>query len=292
MNEVRIDGMNSGPSNLRDLLDRPGIIRSLGAHDAFTAILLEDVGFEVVFLGGFGVSASLLGMPDLDFLSMSQMAECIARITSRVSRPMIADGDTGHGNVRETVSAFEAAGAAGVLIEDQISPKRCGHFGEKQVVDRNEMEIRIMDALEARSNPDFLILARTDARQQKGLEEAVQRAKICQEIGADMIFVEAPQSRQELEEIASRVDGPLLANMLTGGLTPILSADELESLGYKIVVCPVESLMVTAQAVRHLGQTFLSEGRIDHLISTVDFEELKEILEVKQHLLSRNPLKK
>lgn len=284
--------MNSDPSNLRRLLDRPGIIRSLGAHDIFTAILLEDIGFEVVFLGGFGVSASLLGMPDLDFLSMPQMAERITRMTSRISRPMIADGDTGHGNVRETVRAFEAAGAAGILIEDQISPKRCGHFGEKQVVDLNEMKIRIMDALEARSNPDFLILARTDARQQKGLEEAIQRAQICQKIGADITFIEAPQSRQELEEIASRVEGPLLANMLTGGVTPILSADELQSLGYKIVVCPVESLMVTAQAIRHLGKTFLSEGRVDHLISTFNFEDLKEILEVKQHLSSRSSLKK
>ena len=284
--------MNRSPSNLRRLLDHPGIIRSLGAHDVFTAILLENVGFEIVFLGGFGVSASLLGMPDLDFLSMPQMAECITRITSRVSSPIIADGDTGHGNVRETVRAFEAAGAAGILIEDQISPKRCGHFGEKQVVDRNEMNLRILDALEARSNPDFLVLARTDARQQKGLKEAIRRAQICRKIGADMTFIEAPQSRQELEEIAAQVEGPLLANMLTGGLTPILSADELQSLGYKIIVCPVESLMVTAQAILHLGQTFLSEGRIDHLISTVNFEDLKEILGVEKHLSSRSSLKK
>src|SRR5216117_535306 len=188
----------SGPKRFRELLSKPGIIRSLGAHDVFTALIVEQAGFETVFIGGFGTSASLLGLPDLNFLTMTEMAEAVRRMATRVTIPVIADGDTGHGdlhNVQRTVEMFEAAGAAGILLEDQVMPKRCGHFANKQVVPRDEMVRRIQTAVRARRDPDFTIFARTDARQMHGLEEAIARANQCCTAVAEVAFIEAPQSR-------------------------------------------------------------------------------------------------
>src|SRR5437762_894976 len=164
---------NAATSRMRELLARPGIIRSLGAHDVFTALIVEEAGFETVFIGGFGTSASMLGLPDLNFLTMTEMAEAVQRMAARVSIPVIADGDTGHGdlhNVQRTVRTFEAAGAAGILLEDQVMPKRCGHFADKQVVSKEEMLFRIKAAVAAKTDPDFVIFARTDARQMNGLD--------------------------------------------------------------------------------------------------------------------------
>src|ERR1051325_11142390 len=158
----------SGPQLIRKLLQKPGIIRSLGAHDVFTALIVEQAGFETVFIGGFGTSASMLGLPDLNFLTMTEMAEAVRRMAARVSIPVIADGDTGHGdlhNVQRTIEAFESAGAAGILLEDQVMPKRCGHFANKQVIPTPEMILKIKAAVQAKSDPEFLIFARTDARQ-------------------------------------------------------------------------------------------------------------------------------
>src|SRR6266705_580599 len=167
--------MSVGHKRLRELLAQPGIIRSLGAHDVFTALIVEQAGFETVFIGGFGTSASMLGLPDLNFLTMTEMAEAVRRMAARVSIPVIADGDTGHGdlhNVQRTIAAFEGAGAAGILLEDQIMPKRCGHFADKQVVPLDEMVLKIKAAVSARRDPNFVIFARTDARQMNGLDDA------------------------------------------------------------------------------------------------------------------------
>jgi len=228
------------------------------------------------------VSASTLGLPDLNFLTMTEMAEAVRRMAARVSIPVIADGDTGHGDlhhVQRTVAMFEAAGAAGILLEDQVMPKRCGHFRRKEVVSTAEMVRRIRAAVQARSNPEFLIFARTDARQPNGLDDAIDRVNRCCEVGADVAFIEAPESLGELEEIPRRVARPLVANMLSGGVTPILSADELEQLGYKIVVCPIETLMVCARAIRDLCQRWKTVGRVDDLASqAMSFEELKRLL--------------
>src|SRR5947208_16968902 len=163
----------NGPQRIRQLLSQPGIIRSLGAHDVFTALIVEQAGFETVFVGGFGTSASLLGLPDLNFLTMTEMADAVRRMTARVSIPVIADGDTGHGdlhNVQRTVEAFEVAGAAGILLEDQVMPKRCGHFANKQVIPTDEMILKIKAAVRAKSDPNFLVFARTDPRQMNGLD--------------------------------------------------------------------------------------------------------------------------
>lgn len=284
----------NGPKRIRELLAQPGIIRSLGAHDVFSALIVQEAGFETVFIGGFGASASLLGLPDLNFLTMTEMADAVGRMAARVTIPVIADGDTGHGdllNVQRTVECFEAAGAAGILLEDQVMPKRCGHFANKQVIPTAEMALKIKAAVRAKTNPDFLIFARTDARQMNGLEDAIDRVNRCCAAGADIAFIEAPQSLAELEQIPQRVKYPLFVNMLSGGATPILPVNELEQLGYKIVVCPIESLMVCARAMRDLCQAWKTTGRVDKLATqAMSFDEVKRLLGVEEFLRLKDRL--
>ena len=267
---------------LRDLIARPGIIRSLAPHDVYTARLLEQAGFEMLFLGGFGVSASRFGWPDVGLVTLSEMTEAVRRMTSRLSIPLIADGDTGHGdlnNVARTVREFEQAGASGMLLEDQVSPKRCGHFVGKQVISVNEMLTKLKAALDARRDPDFVLIARTDARAVDGLESAIERANQYGEAGADVCFVEAPRSREELQRISAEVPFPQLANMLLGGVTPILSAEELEELDFKIMVDPVATLLTAGAAVRKLAETIKRYGRVDSLTAEMmNFDEVKETL--------------
>jgi len=272
---------------LRELLAAPGLIRSLGAHDVFTALIVERAGFETVFIGGFGTSASLFGMPDLNFLTMTEMAEAVRRMAARLRIQVIADGDTGHGdlhNVQRTVRSFERAGAAGILLEDQVAPKRCGHFDGKQVIPAEEMLPKLKVALDAREDPDFVIIARTDAREVLGLQEAIDRANRYGDAGADVVFIEAPHSEAELEQIPRAVRYPLLVNMLTGGKTPILPMDRLADMGYKIAVCPIESLLVTANAVQRLVYTLKETGRVDQIGDMVSFGEVKEILGLEDFL--------
>jgi 2-methylisocitrate lyase-like PEP mutase family enzyme len=258
------------------------VIRSLGAHDVFTARLIERAGLETVFVGGFGTSASLLGLPDVGFLTLTEMADAVRRMALRVSIPVVADGDTGHGdphNVVRTVREFERAGAAGVLLEDQVTPKRCGHFEGKQVIPADEMVLKLRAALGARRDPDFVIVARTDARAVEGIEGAVARANAYGAAGADVCFVEAPVGRDELVRVAREVKYPLLVNMLTGGVTPILSVRELGEMGYKVVVCPIESLLVAGEAIRRLIEALLSTGRVDRVEGgMMTFAEVKEVL--------------
>ena len=275
--------MSTSPSQLRHLLSKPGIIRSLGAHDVFTALLVQQAGLETVFLGGFGTSASLLGLPDVGLITLTEMADAVRRMASRLHIPVVADGDTGHGdihNVQRTVREFENAGAAGILLEDQANPKRCGHFSGKQIVSTKEWLDRLKAGLDARKNPDFIIIARTDSRAIDGVHAAIDRANQAKDLGVDVCFVEAPQSIEELQLIANEVKLPLLANMLTGGATPILSANELETMGYKIVVCPIESLMVTAAAMKQLLKVYMEHGRVDRpdAGAMFNFTELKETL--------------
>lgn len=279
---------------LRELLRQPGIIRSLGAHDVFTAMLIEQAGFETVFIGGFGTSASLLGLPDLNFLTMSEMADAVRRMSARLSVPLIADGDTGHGdlhNVVRTVQSFAQAGAAGIILEDQVSPKRCGHFEGKEVIPAEEMVLKIKAAAYARPDPDFVIIARTDAREPLGLDEAIRRVNLYAEAGADVCFIEAPMSTEELQRIPREVPHPLFVNMLWGGKTPILSVSELEAMGYKIVVCPIESLLVSAYAVRELIEVFARDGTVRALQPRMlGFDEIKRVLGVEEYLSLREEM--
>jgi 2-methylisocitrate lyase-like PEP mutase family enzyme len=279
---------------LRQLLSKSGIIRSLGAHDVFTARLIEAAGLETVFIGGFGTSASLLGLPDVGFMTLTEMAGAVRRMALRVKIPVVADGDTGHGdlhNVVRTVREFEQAGAAGILLEDQVTPKRCGHFQGKQVIPTAEMVLKLRAALDVRRDPDFVLVARTDARAVESLDGAIDRANRYAEAGADVCFVEAPDSREELERIPRDVRHPLLVNMLTGGATPILSVAELEKLGYKIVVCPIETLLVVGAAIQRLIQTLLARGRIDLPASEMmTFAQVKQLLGLDEVLGLRDVL--
>jgi len=250
--------------------------------------VLEDVGVPMLFLGGFGVSASVLGLPDVGLTTLSEMAEAVRRMAGRLSVPLVADGDTGHGNlhnVARTVQEFEKAGASGILLEDQVSPKRCGHFAGKAVVPVEEMLDRLKAGLDTRENPDFVVIARTDARAVEGFKSAVDRANRYGEAGADVIFVEAPQSREELQQLPKLVPFPQLANMLPGGVTPILSAAELQEFGFRIVVDPVSTLAAVAHVVRQLGDTMLNEGRVDELADQMaSFDEVKRVLGVDEFL--------
>jgi methylisocitrate lyase len=276
---------------LRRLLEEPGIIRSMGAHDVLTALLIERAGFETVFLGGFGASASLRGLPDLNFLELEEMSAAVKRMARRISIPLIADGDTGYGGpaeVQECVRAFEDAGAAGILLEDQVFPKRCGHFDGNSVIPAEEMVAKLEAALEARQDDDFVIFARTDARQSEGIDAAIGRINRYCSTGADVAFVEAPQSRDELLAIAERVPYPKFANMLSFGKTPLLTASELEELGFKFVVAPIETLLVAARAIESLAKTFLQDGSAAALKEDMmGFEELKEVLELEKYLRLR-----
>jgi 2-methylisocitrate lyase-like PEP mutase family enzyme len=287
----------AGPARLRELLGRPGIIRSLGAHDVFTALIVEQAGFETVFIGGFGTSASQLGLPDLNFLGMTEMADAVRRMAGRVRIPVIADGDTGHGdlhNVARTVATFSGAGAAGILLEDQVAPTRCGHFVGKAVIPVEEMVLKLKAALSAREDPNFVLVARTDAREPLGLPEAIDRVNRYGDAGADVVFIEAPLSVAELERIPREVRYPLLANMLTGGKTPILPMRDLEQMGYKIAVCPIESLLVTARAMQALCRALQQDGRVDTLddATMASFADVKEILGLDAFLGMRDVLER
>jgi len=279
---------------LRKLLNTPGVIRSLGAHDVFTARLVEAAGLETLFIGGFGTSASMLGLPDVGFLTLTEMADAVRRMALRVRIPVVADGDTGHGdlhNVVRTVREFERAGAAGILLEDQVSPKRCRHFQGKQVIPADEMVLKLQAALSARTDPDFIIVARTDARAVEGIDAAIERVNRYGAAGADVCFIEAPESKLELERIPREVKHPLLVNMLTGGVTPILPVDELGQLGYKIVVCPIESLLVAGAAIQRLIQALLSTGRVDQPGSEMmTFAQIKKVLGLDEVLGLRDKL--
>jgi 2-methylisocitrate lyase-like PEP mutase family enzyme len=281
---------------LRELLARPGVIRSLGAHDVFTARLVEAAGLETVFLGGFGTSASLLGLPDVGLVTLTEMADAVRRMASRVSIPVVADGDTGHGdlhNVVRTVREFERAGAAGILLEDQVTPKRCGHFQGKQIIAVDEMRLKLRAALDARRDPDFVLIARTDARAVEGIDAAIERANQYGAAGADVCFIEAPESQAELERIPRQVRYPLLVNMLSGGVTPILPVDELGKLGYKIVVCPIESLLVTARAMQRLIQALHDRGRVDLAADDMmTFAEIKKVLGLDEIMGLREKLQR
>jgi carboxyvinyl-carboxyphosphonate phosphorylmutase len=228
-------------TRLRQMLAEPGIIVAPGAYDGFSARLIEAAGFKAVYMTGAGTAASHLGQPDLGLTTLTEMATHASHLASCVSLPLIADADTGYGNalnVVRTVREYEKAGVAGLHLEDQVAPKKCGHIAGKQIVDAKEFAQKIRAAVEYKTDPDLVIIARTDARAVSGLDDAIERANLYREAGADVIFFEAPQSREEIERVAREVKAPLLANMVQGGRTPGLKVTELETLAFKIVIFP------------------------------------------------------
>lgn len=246
----------SPASRLRALLGEPGILLMPCCYDALSARLIEEAGFPLSFMSGFSVSAARLGMPDTGLISYGEMVDQGRSICAAVQIPVIGDGDTGYGNavnVKRTIEGYRQAGFAGVMIEDQVSPKRCGHTLGKEVVGRRDALTRLRAAIDARDEgADIVIVARTDARATHGFQEALYRAEAFADAGADVIFLEAPVDRDEMKELNRRVPKPTLANMLEGGRTPWVAPKELEELGYKIAAYPVTLLSAAVVAMRRV----------------------------------------
>jgi 2-methylisocitrate lyase-like PEP mutase family enzyme len=227
-------------AGMRELLRRNAMVVAPGAYDCITARLIERAGFDAVYMTGAG-TAAMLGYPDFGLVTMSEMVANAGRIATAVNVPVIADADTGYGNelnVVRTVRAYEAAGAAGIHIEDQGFPKKCGHLDDKQIVPREDWLAKIRAAAQSRRDPDFLVIARTDARAVAGFDEAVARGNAALEAGADMIFLEAPQTLEEVAAVPRLVRGPCLLNVVKGGKTPDLDLGEAEQMGYKLAIVP------------------------------------------------------
>ncbi len=250
-------------TRFRLLIEAPEILVLPGVQDALSARIAEEAGFSAITCGGYAATASLLGAPDVAQLGMSEMADMYARLADCTDLPIFADADTGYGNttnVARTVRAYERAGVAGMFIEDQVSPKRCGHMEGKRVVPAIEMVAKIEAALDARIDPDFVFCARTDARAVHGLDEAIERAAIYREAGADLLFVEAPISVEELRRVCSEIPAPCLANNIEGGKTPMLPAAALEEMGFAAVTFPVSATYAIARILRELYGTLLADG--------------------------------
>lgn len=257
-----------------------------GAYDALSAKIVEQAGFKAVTLGGYPASASLLAKPDVSLLSLSEMVDHLRHIVDAVDIPVFGDGDTGHGNVTNvarTIRLFENAGAAGLFIEDQVFPKRCGHMEGKQVVLVEEMCAKIKAAVDARRDPDLVIMARTDALAVYGVEAAIERGNRYREAGADLIFIEAPQSIDDMRRITKEVKAPLLANMVEGGKTPILLASELQAIGYSAVAFPLSTLYAAAWALREVMRKLAGEGSTkSHLGQMVLFEDFNHLVGLEE----------
>ena len=257
-----------------------------GVYDAIGAKIAQKVGFEAMFQTGYGTSATLFGMPDYGFIGATETIENARRICRAVTVPVIVDSDTGYGNalsVWKLVNELQAAGAAGIFLEDQKWPKRCGHMAGKEVVEREEYVEKLQAAVDAKKNKDFVIVARTDARATRGLDEAIERAKYYKKIGADAVFVEAPRSVAEMKEIGKKIKAPLVANMIEGGATPILSAKQLHKMGFKIILYPLSVLYANTYASLAILRELKKSGGTKKLEkNVVRFDEFNDIVELKK----------
>ena len=281
---MSINARSSSADNLRTLLDKPGLLRMPGCHDAISARLIEEAGFKLGFMSGFAVSSARLGMPDTGLISYAEMVDQGRNICNSVNIPMLGDGDTGFGNavnVKRTVRGYADAGFGCIMLEDQVMPKRCGHTKDKAVVSRDEAFSRIKAAVDARNEgADILIMARTDARATHGLGEAIERCNEFSRIGADITFLEAPESEQEMREYCSSVPGYKMANMIEHGKTPILPPQKLEEIGYKLSVFPLTLLNASILAMRQSLQMIKNGEEPGNIL---DFEELKSAVGFLQY---------
>ena len=268
-------------TRLRQLLARPGALMAPGVADALNARLVTRHGFEALYMTGAGTTAVRLGMPDVGLLTMTEMVDNAARIADASGLPLIADADNGYGgvlNVRRTIQAYERAGAAAVHLEDQEMPKRCGHLMGKRLVPAAEMVAKIRAAVDARSDADFVLIARTDAVAVEGFEQALERALLYREAGADVLFVEAP-SAEQLPKIAPRLKAPLLYNMATSGKTPFLGREEIERLGFKIIIYPNWVMLAAIRAASEVLATLKQTGSIAAMAKEVpSFKEFFDLL--------------
>jgi methylisocitrate lyase len=255
--------MNSAGADLRSLIMAPEIAVLPGVHDTLSALVAESCGARALATGGYSATASLLGRPDSSQLSLTELADFYARITERVSVPLLADADTGFGNVTNvarTVRLMERAGVGGFFIEDQVFPKRCGHMAGKAIIGVDEMSGKLKAALDARRDDSTVIMARTDAIATDGFQAALDRMALYREIGADLLFIEAPTTLEQLQRIPAELSGPCVVNLIEGGATPLLSAAEFEAMGYAVCVMPVTSTHVIAKALQSFYDNLLHHG--------------------------------
>ena len=266
---------------VRDALAQHGHLIMPGVYDALSAKIAARAGFEVIFITGYSLSATLLGEPDFGVLTQTDVVEAAQRICSVVDTPVIVDADTGYGNainVIRTVEDLLRAGAAGMFLEDQVWPKRCGHMKGKQVIPLDEQVKKLTAAVEAKADQDFFIVARTDSRQALGLDEAIKRGLAFKEAGADAVFIEAPESKPEMAEISRHQPGPLVANMLERGVTPLMGPKELKELGFELIVWPLAPLYSVAKSLTDVYSTLRRDGStlaiLDRLMPFNEFNDI------------------
>jgi methylisocitrate lyase len=273
---------------LRELITGPEIIIIPGVYDCLSAKLAENAGFTVAATSGFGIAASTLGLPDYGFLTATEMFYSAGRIAQSINIPLIADCDTGYGNVLNVMRTVKDAvqlGLAGIILEDQEWPKKCGHFEGKRVISLNEHAAKIRAAVQARGHSSLVIIARTDARAPLGLEEAITRGKAYIDAGADMLFIEAPQSISELETIAMNFpDVPLVANIVEGGKTPQISPSQLQKMGFKIVFFPLTALMAASQVMSNCFHHLKTHGNTENLPGLMNFQDFQNLMNVPKFL--------
>ena len=265
--------------------DRPLVLG--GVYDGLSARMAHRAGFEVLFMGGFSVAATLLGEPDFGYLTQTEIADTARRVCRLTDRPVLVDADTGYGNalnVIRTVELFQNAGAAGLFLEDQVWPKRCGHMGGKRVVERGEWLAKLRAVIETRGARDCFLVARTDARAAIGLDEAIARGQAARDLGADAVFIEAPESVAEFEAIARAIPGPKVANMVEHGRTPLLSPAELHNLGFDLIVTPLAGLLASAKALADTYAVLREHGTMrGHLDRLLSFDAFNELVELPRH---------
>lgn len=279
----------TGATTIRRLLSGGTTINMPGVYDALSARLAEQAGFAVLFVSGYAVSAAHLGLPDYGYVTQTEIADAAHTVCGATQQPVIVDADTGYGsplNTIRTARRLHDAGAAGLFLEDQVSPKRCGHFEGKEVVERDEWLAKLAAVLDLRqAGVDLFVVARTDARAAVSLDEAIARARAARDLGADAVFVEAPESVEELQRVAEEVPGVTrVANMIEGGRTPLLTPDELHQLGYELIVTPLAGLLAAARALRDTYTALRHEGTLrDQLDRLVSFDEFAEIIDLETH---------
>jgi methylisocitrate lyase len=271
---------------VRRHLSEKGQLLMPGVFDTLSAKIAARAGFEVIFITGYSLSATLLGEPDFGLLTQTEVVNAAQRICSVVDTPVIVDADTGYGNainVIRTVQDLMRAGAAGLFLEDQVWPKRCGHMKGKQVISLDEQLKKLRAAIEAKSDQDFYIVARTDSRQALGLTEAISRGIAFKEAGADAVFIEAPETKEEMKEISRQVPGPLVANMLERGVTPLMGPQELADLGFSLIVWPLAPLYAVAKSLTEVYSHLRSDGSTTRILDRLmPFDEFNEIVGLEE----------
>ena len=269
-------------ANLKRRLQESGLVLAPGVFDMVSLRLADTFGFDALYMTGYGTVASHLGLPDAGLATYSDMVGRVTAMARMAQKPLIADADTGYGgllNMRHTIQGYEAAGAAAIQLEDQEFPKKCGHTPGRRVIPIEDMVRKIQVAVDSRTDPNFLIIARTDARTSLGLDEALRRGEAYARAGADILFIESPESEEEMRRIGKAFDIPLLANMVERGRTPVLSKQDLESIGYKLAIFPVTALLAAVAAMKSVYQQFQDQGSSSGGTTPLfDFSELTKLM--------------